>query len=199
MAGETLLTTTELLSGFPDNASGLIEAVDSRNFVVSAVNGVGFYDDNNDPTGPWTVPNAGAGVPVDILSNLPIPTGDPNAVFVGNYYRLDGNNHFVPSYVDEGITVPPGTIRIVDGSVGFVIAKPGGGTETGTIRGTKAGVPYLPGRQVSLTSTPIAFVSTGARLVDVSLAEPISVEWIPDAATDLIVSEFRINLRMVLV
>lgn len=196
MAGESLRTASGLLANLPDNTSGLIQAVNTRDVVVSVVDGVGYWDDADDPGLPVTIPNAGLGVGVDILSALP---GPPATAFAGNYYKLDGNNHFVPSYTDQGILVPAGTQRIVESLVTLRLSKPGGGTNLFTLQGTRAGVPYIPGRTVSLTSTPETFTFSGSRLVDVSLAEALSIDFVPDdGPADLVVHEWTITLKMVL-
>lgn len=110
MAGETLRTASQLLVEFPDNTAGLIDAVNSRNFIVSATVAVAFLEDAVVDT-PYTMPMAD-GVPTPFLPTYPaVPD------FVGNFWKLDGNNQILPSYTDQGVTVPAGVFRLVSGGV----------------------------------------------------------------------------------
>jgi hypothetical protein len=191
VAGETLREANELLANFPDNTSGLIEAVHSRDFVVSATPAVGFLED--DPAQvPYTIPMAD-GVPVDLLSTLVAP------LFVGNFWKLDGNNAFVPSYTDLGVTVPPGLDRLVKGSVFLNCQKLGGGTALYTLQGTEDGV--LTGEPVTreIGTTPELQVFSGTRLYLVDLAGAISIVITPVGhSDDLQINDLRVSVESVM-
>jgi hypothetical protein len=192
MAGETLRTASELLGQFPDNTSGLIEAVDSRDFIVSATVGVGFLED--DPAQvPYTIPLVD-GVPVDFLGTLVAP------LFAGNFWKLDGNNRFIPSYLDFGITVPPGTQRLVDGSVILNVQKDGNATPvTYQFQGTEGGV--LTGEPVTreISNVPQTIVTGGTRLYDINVGGAISFNVQPVGhSEDLIVNDVRVAVTGVM-
>lgn len=176
MAGETLRTAAELLDLFPDNVSGLIQAVDDRDFIVSVTTAVGFVEE--DPTGlPFNIPIVN-GVPVSILPLLTIPT------FHGNFWKLDGNNELIPSYTDFGITVPPGDIRLVNGTVILYVQKAGGGTDSYTFQGTAGGIGVGYPQTVVLGTVPTVVILNGTRPYDVSLGEPIGVEVTGEGTSD---------------
>ena len=193
MAGETLRTGTELLASFPDNQAGLIDAVQARDFVISAVNGLVFIED--DPLDvPYTLPMTD-GVPVDFLASYP---GAP--LESSNFYTLDGNNQIIPNYVGLGINVPAGIIRVHAGSVILSCQKTGGGTADyqfqGTQGGTFTGEPLL--RTIGTTATTLVF--SGDRLYDVSLAQPVDFAITPIGhSDDLIINDFRIKMESVLI
>lgn len=190
MAGETLLTASELLDGFPDNASGLISAVDSRNFVVSATPAVGFVED--DPVSvPYVMPMTD-GVPVDFMQAMPAQ------LFAGNFWKLV-NQQLVPSYVDFGVTVPPGTQRLNDGSVLLNVQKLGGGSATYQFQGTEGG--QFTGEPIERTiaNVPTFLAFQGVRLYDVSLAQPVSFQVTPvGTSDDLQVNDVRISMTGVM-
>lgn len=191
MAGETLREAAGLLGLFPDNVSGEIDAVDSRDFIVSSVVAVGFIEE--DPlTVPYTIPMTD-GVPVDFLSTLTTP------LFAGNFWKLDGNNAFIPSYTDFGVTVPPGLQRLVSGDVIMQLQKVGGGTGVYEFQGTEGGV--FTGEPVQRTISAVAevFVFSGTRLYDVSVAGPISLSITPvGTSDDLQVNQTRVSLQGVM-
>ena len=86
MAGETLKIASQLLADFPDNTAGLIDAVQSRNFVVSVAVGVGFVED--DPAQvPYTIPMTD-GVPVPFMPTL------TNVGFFGNFWNKYDSNWY---------------------------------------------------------------------------------------------------------
>lgn len=189
MAGEELKDATGLLADFPDNQAGLIDAVHSRNFVVSVTPGIGFVED--DPADvPYTIPMT-SGVPVEFLASYP---GAP--LFVGNFWKLDGNNQLVPSYTDFGVIVPAGTNRLNDGQVLISCQKAGGGTANYEFQGLEGG--QLTGepvvREIGTTSELLIF--SGVRLYDVSLAGAIDFQITPIGhSDDLIINDFRISMQ----
>ena len=193
MAGETLLTASQLLASFPDNQAGLIDAVQARDLVVSQAVGVMFVED--DPADvPYTLQMID-GVPVPFLLNYP---GTP--VEASNFYTLDGNGQIIPDYVGIGVNVPAGVTRLHEGSVIINLQKAGGGTAVyqfqGTQGGTFVGDPLT--REIGTTEQVVVF--SGTRLYDVSLAEPVDFSITPlGHSDDLIINDFRINLNSVLI
>jgi hypothetical protein len=188
MAGETLREAADLLGLFPDNTGGLIDAVDSRDFIVSAVVSVGFLEDDPAQT-PYTIPLTD-GVPQDFLSTLVAP------LFLGNFWKLDGNNAFIPSYTDFGVTVPPALQRLVTGTVLLNVQKIGGGTADYVFQGTEAGV--LTGDPITRTigTTPQGISLGGTRLYDISLGGAISFDVTPVGhSDDLQVNDVRIAVE----
>lgn len=191
MAGETLRTGAELLAGFPDNTTGLIEAVNSRDFVLSGVAAVGFMEDDGVTGLPFTIPITD-GVPTDILSLIPAVD------FVGNFWQLDGQQHFIPDY--SGVTIPPGLSRLLQGDVLINVQKTGGGTADYIFSGTEGGV--LTGtpvtRTIGITPTLLAF--TGDRIYDVSVGGAISLD-VEGSGTndDLEVLDIRVSLTSTLI
>jgi hypothetical protein len=193
VAGETLRTGQELLASFPDNQAGLIDAVQARDFVISAASGVIFVED--DPLDvPFTLPMT-AGVPVQFLLSYP-----GTALAVSNFYTLDGNGQIIPDYVGLGINVPAGVIRLHVGSVLLNCEKAGGGTAEFEFQGTQGGV--FTGEPLSreIGTTPQGFGFAGDRLYDVSLAEPVDFSITPIGhSDDLIINDFRIKMESVLI
>lgn len=186
MAGETLRDAAGLLAIFPDNTSGLIQAVHSRDFIVSGVNGIGFMEDDPADT-PVTVPMVD-GVPTDLLSQFTAPQ------FVGNFWQLDGNNAFIPDY--PGVTIPPGTQRLVGGTLLIIVQKAGGGTADYEFQGTEGGITTGNPQVRTIGATESIEVFSGTRLYDVSIGGPISVDITPlGTSDDLIVSDLRVNLE----
>lgn len=140
MAGETLLTIDEMLDSFPTNTQGLITALDSRSMIVSECVNVGYLVEDNAPG--FTVPiTDGVWVPVNPQIISP--------VFVGNYWKIDANNAFLPSYVDKGVTVNPNTNRLTGIRFGARVSKVGGGTAMYSFAFFKSGV--------QIGSTPAEF------------------------------------------
>jgi hypothetical protein len=189
MAGEVLKTASELLvEDLPNNSAGLITPVNQRSVVVSVLTAVGFLEDDPAQT-PYVIPMTD-GVPVDFNSTLVAP------LFVGNYWAIDGNNAFVPNYVAQGVTVKPGTTRLVSGSVLLTCQKLGGGTGLYVFQGTENGV--LTGdpvtREIGTTAELLTFA--GTRLYDVSVGGPISFQITPQGTSDdLQINDVRIALE----
>jgi hypothetical protein len=188
MAGEVLKDASGVLADLPDNSSGLITPQAHRSEVVSVVNAVAFLED--DPAvAPQTLPMTD-GVPFDLLQGL---AGTPG--FVGQFWALDGNGRFVPDYVPSGVTVEPGTTRLVSGSVLLRLSKAGGGTAVYEFQGTEGGVltgnPVI--REIGTTEDTEAF--SGDRLYDVFAAGAISLTITPvGTSDDLILHNLRIKL-----
>lgn len=193
MAGETLKTGSELLDSFPNNQAGLIDAVQARDFVVSAVGGVMFLEEAPLDV-PYTLPMTD-GVPVSFLSSYP---GVPEQA--SNFYTLDGNGQIIPNYVGLGVNVPAGTIRLHNGSVIISCQKVGGGTAVYQFEGTQGGT-FIGDPQVRTIGTVASVeVFSGARLYDVSLAQPVDLAITPVGhSDDLIINAFRISLESVLI
>ena len=192
MAGETLRTATELLAEFPDNTAGLIDALQSRNFVVSVAVAVAFLED--DPAQvPYVIPMTD-GVPVDFLATLVAPP------FIGNFWDIDGNNAFVEGYTSLGVIVPAGSTRLVDGSVILNVQKAGGGQGDFEFQGTEGGV--FTGSPVlrSIGAVAETIVMGGSRIVDVSLGAPISFSVTPIGhSDDLTVNDVRVTLEGIMI
>jgi len=188
VAGEELLTQEQLLASFPDNADGLIEAVDSRSFVVSASMSVGFLEDNPVDT-PVTIPQTSG-----LAQDIPVELTNP--LFVGHYWALDSNNHFVPDYVSQGISVPAGLDRIVHGTVVMEIASVSTPEQSYTFQGTEGGIfigsPVT--RDIGGTPTVLSFV--GVSLYDTQVGPPLSITVTPVGHSfDLILSDLRMSVQ----
>ena len=186
MAGESLRTVSELLALFPDNTSGLITALASREQTVSMAPAIGVLESDPVQT-PFAIPLV-AGVPVAVPAQLVLP------LFRGNYWQLDGNNAMEPSYAAEGITVPPGHLRFVDGLITMQAAKATGGTEVYSFAGTQ-GIATGDEFQVTLTGDPSSFTMQGGRVYDVSLGEPVSFTVESAGGADLILYSLRFSLE----
>jgi len=188
VAGEILKDAVSVLADLPDNSSGLITPQVHRSEVVSVINALGFLED--DPAqSPQTIPMTD-GVPVDLLAAL---AGTP--AFVGNFWTTTPGNAFVPNYVPQGVTVEPGTIRLVSGSVVLSLAKAGGGTATYSFVGTEDGV--LTGNPVErvISTVQATEVFGGDRLYDVYTAGAISLNVTPVGhSDDLILHDLRVKL-----
>ena len=186
MAGETLLTAADTLAGFPDNTQGLITPLDSRNFVVSAQTSSGFIEEQNDPVTLTMVD----GVWVSVLSALLSPD------FVGLYWKLDGNQQFIPAYADEGITVNVGTIRLVRITVIALTSKVAAGAPSAySARTTLGGVQVGTVGELERDTTKTASVAIRDFTSDISLDDPIDVQIRPDGhSDDLIVQEATVSL-----
>lgn len=192
MAGETLKNVSDLLADYADNQAGLISAVDGRDFIVSAAVSVGFVED--DPAQvPYVIPMAD-GVPVDFLGTL------TNPGFFGNFWKLDGNNAFVESYTDLGITIPAATFRLIAGNILIDCQKVGNNTPvTYQFQGTEGGV--FTGNPITrdIWNDPFLVASGGDRILDLSIAGPISFSITPIGhSEDLQINDCRITLQGVM-
>lgn len=167
MAGETLLNVDEMLASYPDNTQRLITPLAGRNVIVSEALNVGYV------TGtalPITLPIT-AGVPVDILAALTAPS------FIGNFWRIDGNNHFVENYTPRGITVNPGTLRISSFRAQMQYQKVGTGADTYLFQWYKSGVPIGEEWSIDIDNTdPFWVFATTDDLTDISLADTFTVQ-----------------------
>lgn len=188
MAGEQLRTAQELLDSFPDNTGGLIEAVDSRDFVVSITPGIGAMEEDPAQT-PYVIPLV-AGVPVSVPGTLIAPQ------FAGNYWALDGNNAMVPDY--GAINVPPAHLRLVTGLITMKAAKVGGATESYIFIGSNGGIATGDQFEVELTSTPQTFTMVASRLYDVTLGNPVSFTVQSAGGSSLEVHHVRYSLESAL-
>jgi len=187
MAGESLRTVDQMLAAWVDNTQGLITPLDGRDMIVSEAVNVGYLE--LDP-GPATVP-------IVINTYEQVNQWITPSVFTANFWKLDGNNAFLHSYVDQGIAVPAGLIRLTTFHVGMVASKVGGGTATYAwslfVDGVKHGT---SGHIVQLTTTP-RYVEMGASLLpDYSLSETfdVRVESI-DSSDDVVLEEFRFTVQ----
>jgi hypothetical protein len=192
MAGEELKDVSELLAAFPDNTAGLIEAVDSRDFIVSMTTGVAFAEDLPADV-PYVMPMT-AGVPVPFLSAYPAVPG-----FEGVFWKLDGNNEFVPAYTDVGIFVPAGTLRLNEGTVVLNCQKLGGGTADFTFQGTVGGVFVGEPLTRTIGTVPQVLVFQSVSRYDVSVADPLDFSITPVGhSDDLQINDFRVSLVSVM-
>ena len=166
MAGETLKTASQLLADYGDNTSGLIEAVNVRNHVVSAVPAIGFAEDQSatfeiDVTAAWTSINA------EIL---------PGPTVAANFWKLDGNQSWLPSYTDTGIIVPAGVNRLVGLNTSLNLVKVGGGTALYDFAvfsgGVLAGFPIL---NVELSTVARILFLTDEFVYEVALDQPLEI------------------------
>ncbi len=189
MAGETLKIASQLLADFPDNTAGLIDAVQSRNFLISVAVAVGFVEDDQAQV-PYIIPMTD-GVPVPFMPTLVAP------LFFGNFWKLDGNNEYLPSYVDQGVTVPAGSFRLINGSVLLNVQKVGNATPVsyefqGTGGGSFVGDPVS--RDINSTARTESF--SGSRIEDVSImpAQGLSITPIGHSE-DLQINDVRVVLQ----
>lgn len=161
MAGETLRSGAELLALFPDNTSGLIDAVQSRDFIVSSAVAVGFLED-----GPGFTVTIVDGVSESI--NAGVTPATPGLEL---FWTPDGNLAWVPDYA--AVVLPPGISRLATITTVMLIAKQGGGNsvyrfqyfEGGAAIGHIADVTLEPTDQlVTITETFLYDVEAGAPL-----------------------------------
>ena len=163
MAGEILKSAQGLLAGFPDNVSGQISAVDVRNFVISAVSGIGAFDD----VSAYTAPMAD-GVPT-VMNPLMTPVD-----FAANFFTLDGNNAFIPDY--GSAIINPGTLRLVD--LLFLVVGDQVGSPSSDIYNLQArigGVPVNSPVPTVVDSASQRFFLNTEFLYDVQVGAPIDV------------------------
>lgn len=190
MAGESLKTAAQLLAAFPDNQAGLIESVDDRDFIISSSLAVGFIEPIDVPL---VLPMTD-GVPVDLLSSFTQPG------FNGNFWALDGNNHFVPDYANQGINVPAGVTRLLDSSWVMVLSKAGGGTATYTFQLTANAVPVGASTDRVITTTPTAYVFGSVGLYDVAGGAALSAIVTPVGnSDDLTITDMRSAVTTVMI
>ena len=192
MAGETLRTATQLLAEFPDNTAGLIDAVQSRNMIVSELLGVGFMEDN---TAAFTV-TIQDGVFVSINAAV-----TPQPIIAANFaWDIDGNNAWFPDYVNNGVTVPAGVIRLHGMTSTILVTKPGGGSAIYSFQYFIAGVPFGNPVSVSLDATPSILPQSDETLSEVALGE--TIDWRVSGvgtAEDLSILDFRQRVTSALI
>ena len=182
MAGETLRTGAELLALFPDNTAGLIDAVQSRDLIVSTAVALGFLED--------TVPSFSVSVidgsPVSINA-LVTPTGGGALLF----WALDGNQAFLADY--GAIVVPPGLERLVAINTTMVLRKQGGASASYSFQYFEAGVPIGVPETIDLDSTDDESMAVLEELVyDVDVGAPLDLR-VTGVGTgdDIDVNDFR--------
>lgn len=107
MAGETLQTAAQLLAGYPDNSQGIIQALNTRQHVVSGVLDVANVFEVFDPT----VTVAVTTDPIDTILNT---FWTAPAIEAFQFWNIDGNGRLFPDYQGAGVAVDPGTFRLVD-------------------------------------------------------------------------------------
>jgi len=167
MAGETLWTIDEMLAAFPDNTQNLITPLASRSMIVSEAVNVGYLDDT---ALPLTIPVV-AGTPVDIMGALTAPA------FIGNFWRIDGNNHFTENYTPRGVTVNPDTIRISSFRAQMQMTKIGTGADSYRFQWYKSGVPFGEEWDIEIDNNDPFWVGvTADDLTDISLADTFTVQ-----------------------
>jgi len=128
---QTLRYATEVLASFPDNTSGLIDAVHNRDFAISYIRGGAFLETTTDVTIPIV-----SGTPVSVN---PLLVG---VTTVGNLWSFDGNNFAFPNYTATltDTVIPAGYTKLVRFLAVLGITKSGGGTDNYEIQWTKNGV-----------------------------------------------------------
>lgn len=192
MAGETLKNASDLLADYADNQAGLITAVAGRDFIISSSVAVGYVEDDAAQV-PYTIP-MDAGVAVPFMPTLIAPA------FFGNFWKLDGNNEFLQSYTDLGVTVPAGTFRLVSGSVILNCQKIGNATPVEYVfQGTEGGV--FTGDPVSreIWNEPFLVVTGGDRILDLSIAGPLGFSITPIGhSEDLQINDVRVTVQGVM-
>jgi len=184
MAGETLRTAIQLLAEFPDNTAGLIDAINSRNAVVSEMGGIGFLEDDS---ASFNIPIT-AGNAQDINSLItPIPILASNFAF-----DLNGNQHWVEGYTAAGITVPAGVFRLLGLQTTMVLFKQGGGTSTYQFQYTRGGATFGNPIEWNLGTTNQLVVINEDVLYEPALNEAFSVQVLNQVGNDdLTVTDFR--------
>lgn len=146
MAGEELLSVADALAGLPDNLSGLIEAVDSRNAVLSAAPGIA----SQVSTAVFIVPIV-ADTPVSI--NASMGTHD----FLANFFIEDGNNSLVSEY-PAGVTIAPDLIRLAGIVSVLDVRKAGGGTSVYSFQPYVGGIPLDTPQVITLDATEVNLI-----------------------------------------
>ncbi len=128
---QTLRYRSELVAGAPDNTSGLIDAIQLRDMVVSMASGNGAVETTADVTIPIV-----SGTPVAVN---PLLTGV--SVF-GSLWGADGNSFLFPNYsaVLTDTTIPAGYTKFCRFQAMLALTKQGGGTDTYSIQFTRNGV-----------------------------------------------------------
>ena len=187
MAGEILKSADGLLAGFPDNVSGQIAPVDVRNFVISAVTGIGAYDDQSS----YTIPMAD-GVPT-VINPLMTPVD-----FAANFFQLDGNNAFIPDY--GSAIINPGTNRLLD--VIFLIVANQVGSPAADIYNLQVRIGGVPVNSPVPTIVDAAaerfFINTEL-LYDVQIGGAVDVTITPDGTSadlDVLFGYMRVSSQL---
>jgi len=113
------------------NSSGLIDAVNMRDFTVSYISGGAFLETTTDVTIPIV-----SGTPVSVN---PLLVG---VTTVGNLWSFDGNNFAFPNHTAAlpSTVIPAGYTKLVRFLAVMGITKSGGGTDNYEIQWTKNGV-----------------------------------------------------------
>ena len=164
MAGETLRTIAEVLAAFPDNTQRLITPLDARDMIITEAINVGYLESD---TTPFTIPIV-AGTPVSVNASIPTPN------FIGNFWRIDGNNAFVENYTTytTPIIVNPGTVRICAFRASMQVQKIGTGSDVYEFQWFADGVPFGNPGQITVDDTDPFYIATSSdALVDVSLSQ----------------------------
>ena len=183
MAGETLKTISELLNAFPDNLSGWIEAVESRDLILSMAPAVGFL---SEAVPPFTVGIVAQGVPVSINAAIPAPNID------SNFWQLDGNNSWIPDY-PAGVIIPPAYERLSTLQSWLVASRDAAGIGENysfqwNVGAALVGAPLV----VNLDQAPVSVVMPEEILYDVSVGDPIGLTVANlDSTTDLLIDDDR--------
>lgn len=168
MAGETLRTASQLLAEFPDNTAGLIDAINSRNAVVSEAVGIGFLEDD---TASFVI-DVTAGVVVSINAEItPLPQLAANFA-----WDIDGNNAWIPDYGNNGIITPAGVTRLVGINTTMILNKLTGGSADYIFQYRQAGV--LIGNAITWNLTggnPQLFTMSEELLYEPALGENLEI------------------------
>ena len=188
MAGEVLKSADGLLAGFPDNVSGQISPVDVRNFVISAVSGIGAFDDVTNYVAPMV-----DGVPT-VMNPLMTPVD-----FAANFFQLDGNNAFIPDY--GSAVINPGTLRLVD-LLFLIVADQVGSPSSDTyfVQARVGGVPINSPQPTVVDTANERFFLNTEFLYDVQLGLPIDVTITPTAVNadlDISFGYMRVSSQLI--
>lgn len=192
MAGETLRTASQLLAEFPDNTAGLIDAVNSRNMIVSELLGVGFMEDN---AAQFTI-TVQDGVFVSVNAAV-----TPNPLLAANFaWDIDGNNSWFPDYVNNGVIVPAGVTRLHGITSTILVQKQGGGTASYSFQYFLGGVAFGNPVTVTIGTTPQILPQSDELLVEVALGETMDWRCRANGTTDnLDVLDFRQRVTSALI
>ena len=188
MAGETLLSIAEMLASAEDNTQGLITPLDLRNIIVSNASDIGYLSLTQG--NPVTVP-----IDTGVWTSInPLITPSTTA---GNAWKLDANQAFSYSYVDDGIAVNPGTLRLAVFTVEMTAAKIGQGEEQYELALFADGVQEGNSLGFTLFTDPETFAVAGsaARVLDVSTPAVYDARITSDQPDDVILTSFTMRVN----
>ncbi len=150
----------ELLSAYADNTSGLIDAVQGRDLIVSYAPGRGIVVDETNVS-----------LPIVNGSYLAINPLLVSPVAAVSLWRFDGNWFVIPDHASVvGVTVPAGYNRLAVFSATLALNKGTGGSDAYLVTFTRNGVPVGLAENVTFPAAGDQSVALRyAASVDVSL------------------------------